>query len=1051
MMKPKISKRILRARERYHLRSQMTKEIASTVFHQDVENDPRPFACIEIFQTKIYGLLDSGATISALGSGSLDFLQKHNISFNKFSQNRSVKTADGKNQEIVGLIRCPIKYKNIVKEVTLYIVPSLKQSLYLGINFWKLFNLAPELFNKNVANSSKISISELEGAETQFHELSPQETVDLEKVVNQFPAYDSRGLGKTHLVTHSIDTQNATPVKQRHYPCSPAVEKLIYEEIERMEKLGVIEKCNNSPWNSPVVMVRKPGKNRLCLDYRKVNSVTKKDAYPIPMINGLLARLPKAKFISSIDLKDAYYQVPLDLDSKEMTAFTIPGKGHYQFNVMPFGLCNAAQTMCKLMDNVIPAELRKEVFVYLDDLLVVSEDFETHLKVLKQVATHLSTSGLTINVKKSKFCFKELKYLGYIVGHGEIKTDCSKVEAIKSFPLPKSPKQMRRFLGMCGWYRRFIPEFASHASALTDTLKKSKSFALTEEAILSFETLKEAMLSAPVLISPDYSKPFTIHCDASNVGIGSVLTQTDDEGHDRPIYYFSRKLNKHQRNYTVTELECLAVVESIKKFRPYIELQTFKVITDHHSLKWLMSQKELDGRLARWSLKLQAYNFEIEHRKGVQNALPDALSRDFIDSLDVPEVQVDLDSPHFKSEEYLNLIKTLTEKKEHLPDINVSEGFVYKRTVPYNGNPLDEDNAWKLWIPRPLTSSLVEVAHTSSPALHGGSHKTLHRLRQYYYWPNMTVDVNNFVSQCELCKCIKPMNKTNIPEMGKTFTVQRPFQHLYIDFLGPYPRSSLGNTSIFVVLDQLTKFPFIKPIRNATSKTAITILKDLYSTFSVPQEIFSDNGTQFTSHIFQDFHSSLGVKHLKTPIYTPQANASERVNRSILSGIKATIDGNQSSWDHAIPNIQTSLRSAVHSTIGVSPFYAMFGYNMITHGSTYPLLNKLAAIGESDLQILPHSSKMNLLHDRLMINIQMAHENSAKRYNLRSNNKTFSVGQVVFRRNFIQSDASKKISAKLCKSFLKAKVRKVVGNYGYELEDMDGKYLGVYHSKDIRS
>lgn len=1029
----------------------MNKEIASTIFHQDVENDPRPFACIELFENKLFGLLDSGATISALGSGSLEFLHNNNIPYTRFNKNKTVKTADGNNQDIIGSIHCPVKYKHLVKNITLFIVPSLKQQLYLGINFWKLFNLAPELFNNTNQFSSTISISELENSETTFHDLTPQQKFDLDKVVNQFPSFESKGLGKTNIITHSIDTQDATPVKQRHYPCSPAVEKLIFEEIERMEKLGVIEKCNNSPWNSPVVMVRKPGKNRLCLDYRKVNAVTKKDAYPIPIINGLLARLPNTRFISSIDLKDAYWQVPLDQDSKEKTAFTIPGKGHYQFNVMSFGLCNAAQTMCKLMDHVIPAELRKEVFVYLDDLLIVSEDYETHLQILQQVAIQLTNFGLTINVRKSKFCFKELKYLGYIVGNGEIKTDPSKVEAIQSFPIPKTPKQMRRFLGMCGWYRRFIPDFATYASALTDTLKKSKSFLITDEAVLSFNKLKEAMLSAPVLISPDYSKPFSIHCDASTVGIGSVLTQTDDEGHDRPIFYFSKKLNKHQRNYTVTELECLAVVESIKKFRPYIELQSFKVITDHHSLKWLMTQKELDGRLARWSLKLQAYNFEIEHRKGIQNALPDALSRDFIDALNIPEIQVDLNSQYFKSEEYLDLIKSCEDKKEQLPDINVSEGFVYKRTVPYNGNPLDEDNAWKLWIPKPLTTSLVQIAHQSSPALHGGIHKTLHRLRQYYYWPNMTIDVKNFVSQCELCKCIKPVNKTNIPDMGKTFTVQRPFQHLYIDFLGPYPRSTQGNTSIFVVLDQLTKFPFIKPIRNAIANAAISILKDLFSTFSVPQEIFSDNGTQFTSHLFQDFLSSLSIKHLMTPIYTPQANASERVNRSILAGIKATIDGNQTNWDQNILNIQTSLRSAIHSTIGVSPFYAMFGYNMITHGSAYPLLNKLSSIGESDIQTIPHSSKMNLLHEKLMNNIIIAHENSAKRYNLRSNNKTFQIGQIVFRRNFVQSDASKKISSKLCNTFLKAKIKGAVGDYGYELEDMNGKILGIFHPKDIRS
>ena len=288
----------------------------------------------------------------------------------------------------------------------------------------------------------------------------------------------------------------------------------MYTELDRMLQLGVIEE-SNSPWSSPVVIVQKPGKVRLCIDSRKVNGVTIKNAYPKPQIDGILSRLPKAQYITSIDLKDAYWQIPLEFSAREKTAFTVPGRPLYQFTVMPFGLCNAPQTMSKLMDKVIPASLRNEIFIYLDDLLVVSDTFDKHLIVLKELASRLKQAGLTINVEKSKFCRQEVKYLGHVIGHGTIKTDPEKVSAIKEFPVPRSVRPVRRFLGVTGWYHKFIHNYAGVASPITDTLKNRRKFIWTDEAQKAFELLKLKMCNAPVLHSPNFSAPFAIHCDAS--------------------------------------------------------------------------------------------------------------------------------------------------------------------------------------------------------------------------------------------------------------------------------------------------------------------------------------------------------------------------------------------------------------------------------------------------------------------------------------------------------------------------------------------------------
>lgn len=284
----------------------------------------------------------------------------------------------------------------------------------------------------------------------------------------------------------------------------------MYEELDRMLSLGVIE-GSKSAWSSPVVLVRKPGKIRLCLDSWKVNAVMIKDAYPMPFIDGILSRLPKAEYISSLDLKDVFWQIPIDPKSRDKTAFVVPRRPLYQYTVMPFGLCSAPQTMSKLMDRIGPAHKRREVFVYLDDLLIVSDSFEKHIDTLSKFASEFSKAGLTKNVQKSKFCLKEIQYLGHVLGHGTIATNLKKLSAIVDFPVPRSVKQLSRFLGMTGWYQKLIRNYANIATPLTDALRQKRQFGWSEAAQEAFEKLKKQMCKAPVLHSPNFKTPFFIH------------------------------------------------------------------------------------------------------------------------------------------------------------------------------------------------------------------------------------------------------------------------------------------------------------------------------------------------------------------------------------------------------------------------------------------------------------------------------------------------------------------------------------------------------------
>ena len=488
-VKPKRS--TLRLRKFHKMKKLCNRFLVSTIISNP--KDMRYYAKIAFLEFIEYGLLDTGANISCIGAD----LAKTNFSrFSNFVKCKSyVKTADGQSQPVLGWLEVDVTFRNRTKVLKLFIIPSILQRLILGIDFWKTFELFPEFIGSvdilaldSFSNSPLIptvlpekpavlsdSVKMSNSLDDCIYPLTNCQRQQLDAVINLYPNFEKQGLGRTSMIKHMIDVGNATPIKQRFYPVSPAVEKLMFGEIDRMLALGVIE-LSKSPWSSPMRLVIKPNKVRLCLDARKLNLVTKKDAYPLPNLEGIFARLPKANIISKLDLKDAYWQISLDDSSKPLTAFTVPGRPLYQFVVMPFGLCNAPQTMCRLMDEIIPADLRHCVFGYLDDLIIVSEDFESHLEVLMRISSQFRKANLTLNVSKSKFCVTKVNYLGYVIGYGGITTDPEKISAITNWPVPKNLKQVRGFLGLAGWYRRFIENFSTVVYPITEILSTKKKF-----------------------------------------------------------------------------------------------------------------------------------------------------------------------------------------------------------------------------------------------------------------------------------------------------------------------------------------------------------------------------------------------------------------------------------------------------------------------------------------------------------------------------------------------------------------------------------------------
>lgn len=995
-----------------------------------ISGDNRPHVQVSINGESFTGLLDSGAQSTVVGSPFYPYIKQLDLKVTSCSA--VVKTADATEHVIQVAVDLPIQFNNIIRTISALYVPTMPKLMIAGMDFWQKFDIRPVVCETMESSKSDST--------TGSHELTQQQSSLLADTLKSMPFSKDGKLSQTSVITHSIDTGKEKPIRQRQYIVSPYLQKDISTEIDRLLSLGVIYVCPGSEWNNPVVAVRKPsGKIRLCLDARKLNDVTVKDAYPAPQINRILAQLGNTKFLSAIDLSDAFLQVPLEADSRSKTAFSISGRGQFAYARMPFGLCNSAATLCRLVDKVIGCDLEPDVFVYLDDIIIATGSFERHLEVLAEIAKRLKGAGLTISPEKSKFCMRELRYLGYIVSVDGIRPDPEKVEAIVNYPIPKCVKDVRRLVGLAGWYRRFIGNFATITAPLTDLIKKKAGkIVWSEESRKSFDKLKEVLTSKPVLASPDYSQPFILQTDASDLGIGAVLLQGEGES-ERVVAYLSRKLTPQERKYQTTERECLAVIAAIEKFRPYIEGIRFTVITDHASLLWLQNLKNPAGRLGRWALRLQPYDFEIRHRKGKFMVVADALSRAVsVEAIDATSFTKSTD------QWYADLKRRVEEAPQRYVQFRVENDILYKACAR---NSRQANSNWRVVVPQNFRREVLQDCHDSPLSAHGGFFKTIDRVRRLYYWPKMENEIRLYVKSCEICKASKQAIGCQTAPMGKQSEVEKPWQMIYIDFVGPLPRSRNGYTHLFVAVDAFSKFVRIQPMRNATSKGVVQYLKDhIFHTFGVPNVIVSDNGKQFTSEIFKKFLETYGVKLWLTSKYHPQANACEAANKTVGISIRSYIDGDHAhrDWDRYVSDIACAMNTSVHSSTRHTPYEINFGHNMITYGKIHEY-GKIDKPNEAE-----RNEKLETLRNRVKENLAKSYETRKNRYDLRSRTISYKEGEMVWRRNFILSDASKGFTSKLAPKYIKGRIKKALGTNSYQLVDINGKDVGVYSTQDLK-
>ena len=805
---------------------------------------------------------------------------------------------------------------------------------------------------------------------------NPDHKAALKALFSKFPNVlpsDTRPLGRTDLLEHSITlVEGATPVRIPTYRIPHAKRQHLMAEVQGMLDNDLIEP-SHSPWSSPLLLVPKPdGSFRPVVDFRQLNAQTIPEPFPMPTIKSLLMDIRRDTTIfSSIDLKKGFLQVPLEVDSRPLTAFSTP-TGHYQFKVAPMGLMNSPLSFCRLMALVLQGLLQDDVLVYLDDILVCSHSVEDHSAKLSQIFDRLDKAGLTINPSKCRFYASSLTFLGHTLSGDGIRPNHLKVEVIRRFPQPKSAAEVRRFLGIAGFYRSFIKDYGKIAAPLTNLLRKDVHFAWGSDTQEAFDLLKSALVTAPVLTFPDYNSPFHVFSDASNVGLGAVLMQRVT-GKFHPIAYASRALSPAERRYHTTDREMLAAVWALRHFRDIIQGYKVTLWTDHNPLTSMFnpSFKDPHNRKARYQLTLQDFDVEIKYIKGALNTAPDALSRiDNPNQPQMPNLASDIpDSfpPSFArchnaapavahacplvpvpgpSTQALDLQRVRTElasdaifgdilrdlvanrQPSRVPGLPVHEfkecdGLLYRISRPKRIKGRLTTSSTTLVLPAAFVDDVLKLAHEGN--MHIGIFKTIQWLRKRYYFPKLYTRVSKHVRACKSC----PLTKGSVgpPAPCGTYDVpSKPWDRVFSDILS-LPPSVHGHKYLILFVDQFSRYCELAAIPDKSSDTIAQTFHDrVICRHGCPSYLITDNAPEYTSEVIRKLGELLNIEKPNILPYRPQANSfSERLNRSILSLLRTMTDPQRAEWCRSVAAIQGAINGTHHSALGDTPDFILMG------------------------------------------------------------------------------------------------------------------------------
>ena len=792
------------------------------------------------------------------------------------------------------------------------------------------------------------SMERIERTPTKYYEkikisgehLTRRQIEELEMLLEQYDEVLARheyDFGQTNLVKHKLPLNDEQPIKQRPYRVPYKLQETVKEQVQAMAEQNIIRK-SSSPWTSPVVMVKKKdGKMRFCIDYRRLNSVTRKDTYPLPRIDEMLDKLAESTIFTTLDLQSGYWQIEVEESDKPKTAFST-GNDLWEFNVMPFGLTGAPATFQRCMNYILMDSTH--AMVYIDDIIIFSKNFEEHLQDIENVFERLLVAGLKIKPTKCDFAKKSVTFLGHIVSAEGIMPDPTNTDKIRRFPRPRNVKEIQQFLGLVGYYRKFIRDFAKIAAPLVKLVKKSEDFRWTEDQQRAFEELRDKLLHPPILRYPNLKKPFLLMTDASGFALGAVLGQQEDNEKDHVIAYASRGLKPHEKNYSTIEKEALAIVFAFKQFRHYVYGQKIVLYTDHKPLVWLMTHKDTSSRLIRWALLLQEYNIEFKYKVGKANANADSLSRIEISSMasqgktkTVLEVlkrdMKEMEEEQSRDKEIQALIlctqggippRTLENHWKR----NKHKYFLKKKTLYYGDE--NEPMQQALVLPKIHREGILLEYHDGMLGGHLSARKTLRRISKKYYWPNLEEDVKDWCKACQICASRRDTGRKPKVPLKPMPIALAPMEQTAMDIVGPLPLTRSGNKYILVFSDYFTRWPEAYAMEDQKSETVAQIfVEKIVYRYGVPKKLLTDRGANFLGEVLESISKIFKITRIYTSPYHPQTDGLvERFNQTLLKMISCFVNEQQTDWDVYIAPCLFAYRNTVHSSTGATPFYLMY-------------------------------------------------------------------------------------------------------------------------------
>ena len=791
--------------------------------------------------------------------------------------------------------------------------------------------------------------------------LNEEEKTRLQTLMDKFPeifAKNSKDLGETTLMHHYARVTTEKPVHAPFYRAPPPnVREDIDRETENLLASGVVRE-SQSPYSAPIVLVRKKcGGWRYCTDFRKLNKVTEKVSFPLPNIQDRLRRLGNPKVMTTMDLLKGYFQIGVAESQKKYFGFS-DGKRHLEYNRTPMGAKNSGATMAALMELVfrgLPAEF---ILSYLDDILVATPDFDTHLEVLEKVFSALSRAGLKLHPGKCEFARSSVTTLGYLLDETGIKPDPKNLEKVEKWPTPTDTTGVRGFLGLANYYRNHIHQFAKIAEPLTTLLQKDKLWAWEKTQNDAFLKLRDELLAGNACAYPDFDKEFFLKSDGCDTTVGAVLTQKDEKGHEKIVACASQKLNSTEEKWAPYDKELFGIVWAVRQFSHYLRFRKFTIITDHQPLLSCLSvdtKKDATGKRTRWALELNSYEFEIKHKKGKLHTDADAFSR--APHADPPKPSVEEDivtlgaishmgaglASLFSQEECLSTLmdeqakdpeigtlKQIAEKRpttgriesyfiNKLQNLKVIKGILYI----LNKNPKTGEQEAKVIIPKSLVEETLHRAHGDYYAGHPGETRTLARIHRFCTWSTIRKDTQAKVQGCPQCQANRPGNKKGIPIRPQTALY--PLHFVQADLL-QFQTQSQGYDHVLVIEDRFTKFCCLYPIFGKETKTVARKLENFITRFGCPVIWGTDNGGEFKSKLIHAICRSLKIKKEFSMEYHPQSNGqTERKNRTIIQELSKRVAQYGPLWSKYLPWVEFNYNTTPHTATGYTPYMLMHG------------------------------------------------------------------------------------------------------------------------------